>query len=316
MYDDDPADETARPTAAPHEWFGLVKRARLGTSHLGRERKRALLAFGTYADTGKENGQVPGEHVHCGVARLATDLEIGFSTAQRYLAWMRSTGLIELTAKGSYRLGLADEYRLTLPTPEQADELRILDPSAYKELVGGKVRANKSRHKPKVSDLTLTEVRTCGQAGDVGDDPGESLDLTLTEVQSAFRTSIPDGSDLSQCEAPPNLDLTDPMYLTEPEMVDLAARVTHTRARGCGRRDPDQGEVSGTAPPAAAIRPPRQGAIPEQPKPSEEREYTDDRKITNAIKAGYCPSCYLVGDFTPVANGARTCQHHAKIGAA
>lgn len=311
MYDDDPADESTRPTAAPHEWFGLVKRARLGTSHLGRERKRALLVFGTYADTGKENGQVPGEHVHCGVARLATDLEIGFSTAQRYLAWMRSTGLVELTAKGSYRLGLADEYRLTLPTPEQADELRILDPTAYKELVGGKVRANKARHKPKVSDLSQGEVRSCGQPSDGGGDPGEALDLSQGEVQSAFRTSIPDGSDLSQGEVPPNLALTDPMFLTEPEVVDLQTRVTHTRARSCGQEDFDQREAGGTAPPAAPIGPQRK---PRNHPP--ERQRTDAEKIESAIRAKCCPNCYLVGDITPVPDGVRTCPHHAKVGVA
>ena len=278
MYDDDPADESTRPTAAPHEWFGLVKRARLGTSHLGRERKRALLVFGTYADTGKENGQVPGEHVHCGVARLATDLEIGFSTAQRYLAWMRSTGLV---------------------------------PTAYKELVGGKVRANKASHKPKVSYLSQGEVRSCGQPSDGGGDPGEALDLSQGEVQSAFRTSIPDGSDLSQGEVPPNLALTDPMFLTEPEVVDLQTRVTHTRARSCGQEDFDQREAGGTAPPAAPIGPQRK---PRNHPP--ERQRTDAEKIESAIRAKCCPNCYLVGDITPVPDGVRTCPHHAKVGVA
>jgi hypothetical protein len=212
---DDHHNEDRRPTATPHEWVGLVRRARLGSSQIGHDRKLALLIFGSYADTSEKHGRAPGEGIHCGTSRLATDLEVGLSTAQRHLAWMRSTGMIELTGKGNSRRGLADEYRMILPTPEQADALGIVDPTAYKEMVGAVIRANKEKQHRSRSKISA-----------------KPSDLTHTEVCSPDQTSPEPGSDLTLGEVPPNIGNTEPMFLTEPEMVDLSTDLTLTRARG------------------------------------------------------------------------------------
>jgi DNA-binding transcriptional ArsR family regulator len=84
-------------------WNAVVRRARIG-----RERKAAALVVSSYANA-------DGTGIHCGVARLAVDLEVSYSTARRCLAWLREVGLIEVVRAGNrQRKNLADEYRLIL----------------------------------------------------------------------------------------------------------------------------------------------------------------------------------------------------------
>jgi DNA-binding transcriptional ArsR family regulator len=98
-------------------WTAVIRRARIGP-----ERKLAALLVASYADAS-------GGSIHCGVARLALDLERSYATARRHLAWLRETGLIRLVRAGNKRRGYADEYqlilaqdlleRVTLPTPDE-----------------------------------------------------------------------------------------------------------------------------------------------------------------------------------------------------
>ncbi|MET0492901.1 MAG: hypothetical protein ABW000_07185 [Actinoplanes sp.] len=101
--------------------------------------KLAALVISSYADT-------DGTGIHCGVARLATDLDASYSTARRYLAWMRTVGLIELVREGNARRKRSDEYRLTLG-PDILEHIDVLDPDRYKALVDGLRDANRVAQK-------------------------------------------------------------------------------------------------------------------------------------------------------------------------
>jgi len=153
--------------ATPLEWVKLVRRARIGQA-----RKLAALIFASYADVSEHNGRKPGEGIHCGIARLATDLECSYATAQRHLRWLRDVGLIERTYEGSPRRGLSDEYRLIV-SAETVDRLGIPDPEEYKQLVGAVARSNRIKSSRVRSDLTKAEVRT-----GVLTSPADASDLT------------------------------------------------------------------------------------------------------------------------------------------
>jgi hypothetical protein len=124
------------------KWFGVVRRARLDL-----KRKNVALVIGSYANT-------DGTSVKCGVARLAADCEMGFSTARRYLAWMRDAGLIELVKVGNRKSKRSDEYRLTVhPHTEKA--INALAEDEYRELVDGMKATNRAREKNwRLSALT------------------------------------------------------------------------------------------------------------------------------------------------------------------
>jgi DNA-binding transcriptional ArsR family regulator len=105
-------------------WNAVIRRARIG-----RDRKAAALVLSSYA-------RADGTRIHCGVARLAVDLEASYSTARRYLAWLREVGLIELVRAGNRRRNLSDEYRLILG-PDVLEHLEVLDPADHKKLTDG-----------------------------------------------------------------------------------------------------------------------------------------------------------------------------------
>jgi DNA-binding transcriptional ArsR family regulator len=101
------------------EWNALVRRARMTA-----KQKLCALVVSSYAD-------VEGGDIHCGVARLAVDMEVSHRTARRYLAWLREVGLIELVREGNRRRRRSDEYRLTLG-PQVFVHLDVPDPERYK----------------------------------------------------------------------------------------------------------------------------------------------------------------------------------------
>jgi hypothetical protein len=102
-------------------WNAVVRRARIG-----RDRKAAALVVSSYA-------RANGTGIHCGVARVAVDLECSHRTARRYLAWLREVGLVELVRAGNRRRGHSDEYRLILG-PNILEDLDVPDPSTYREM--------------------------------------------------------------------------------------------------------------------------------------------------------------------------------------
>lgn len=124
-------------------WYGVVRRARLSDL----KRKAVALTVGSYADT-------DGTSVKCGVARLAADCEMGYSTARRYLSWLREVGLIELVRVGNRKAKRSDEYRLTIH-PHTEKLLNALGEAEYRDLVDGLKSTNRAGEKGRrLSALT------------------------------------------------------------------------------------------------------------------------------------------------------------------
>jgi hypothetical protein len=127
------------------KWFGVVRRARLDL-----KKKTVALVIGSYAST-------DGTSVKCGVARLAADCEMGFSTARRYLAWLREVGLIELVRVGNRKSKRSDEYRLTVhPHTEKA--VGALAEDEYRDLVDGMKATNRVGEKNRRLSALTQEV--------------------------------------------------------------------------------------------------------------------------------------------------------------
>lgn len=141
-------------TSAAHElgasvgaWNAVIRRARIG-----RERKAAALVVSSYA-------RANGTGIHCGVARLAVDLEVSYSTARRYLAWLRDVGLIELVRAGNRHRNLSDEYRLVLG-PDVMEHIEVLDPARHKALSDAMREGNRSGSRERTKRVAEARQRT------------------------------------------------------------------------------------------------------------------------------------------------------------
>jgi hypothetical protein len=157
-------------------WYRLVRRARIGDAR----KKSAALVIASYADT-------DGTSVKCGIARLAVDCEMGYSTARRYLAWLREVGLIELVRLGNRKAKRADEYRLTIG-PDTEKALNVLDEGEYRELVDGMKATNRVGEKGR----RLRSDKVSAETGDA-DTGAAHLSALTHEVSAEPRDS--DGSD-------------------------------------------------------------------------------------------------------------------------
>lgn len=116
------------------QWTALIRRSRL-PDHL----KLAALTIGSYADA-------DGTSIHCGVARLAVDLDCGYSTARRHLGTLRKYGLVQLVARGNSYAGKADAYRLIIGT-DVLDHVRVLYPNEYADAIAAHREANRAGEK-------------------------------------------------------------------------------------------------------------------------------------------------------------------------
>lgn len=223
------------------EWNALVRRARIG-----EKRKYVALMVSSYANS-------DGTGIHCGIATLAVDCEIGYSTARRYLAWMRQVGLIELVRKGNQRKGLSDEYRLILgpdllehvdlPDPEQhramKDDLRVANRAKSAERT---VRARADLRSPKTS-ADGGDLRSPKVSGDSAP-PDPDLRSPIASADTPDLRSFSAPSALAQGERPPSL-YTYPEELTFPNSGDLCTAVTVTR----DDEDPISGDGVGDSDP-------------------------------------------------------------------
>lgn len=128
-------------------WYAVVRRARLSDP----KKKCFALTVGSYADT-------DGTSVKAGIARLSTDCEMGYSTARRYLAWMRKAGLIELARFGNGKKATrSDEYRLTIQ-PHTEKALNALTQAEYGDLVQDIRKNNSDSEKDRrVRSTALTQ---------------------------------------------------------------------------------------------------------------------------------------------------------------
>lgn len=86
------------------EWERIVRRVQMpsGTKYLA-------LMLATYADQ-------DGSRIRPGVERLALVMCVTDRTVKRSLSALRELGLIERTKQGNRHAGLADTYRLTVPS--------------------------------------------------------------------------------------------------------------------------------------------------------------------------------------------------------
>ena len=96
------------------EWERVVRRVQTHSTT-----KYLALVLATYADQ-------DGSRIRPGVERLALVMCVSEKTVKRAFAELRALGLVERTKQGNRHRGLADEYRLTVPST-QLDE-PMLDP--------------------------------------------------------------------------------------------------------------------------------------------------------------------------------------------
>jgi hypothetical protein len=179
-------------------WNALVRRARIG-----RDYKAACFVVSSYANTN-------GTHIHCGVARIAVDLEIGYSTARRYLAWMRKVGLIELVRAGNRRKNLSDEYRLILG-PDVMEHIEVLDPADHKRLTDELRDANRTRVKDYAEKVDLRSAEVSAEEAD----PDGDLRSPKGSAKEVDQRSFEGRSALALGERPPRL-YTFPKGSTSP----------------------------------------------------------------------------------------------------
>ncbi|WP_378735368.1 helix-turn-helix domain-containing protein [Nocardia brasiliensis] len=96
------------------EWERIARRVQMHSTT-----KYLALMMATYADA-------DGSRIRPGVERLALVMCVSEKTVKRAFADLRALGLIERTKQGNRHRGLADEYRLTVPST-LLDEA-LLDP--------------------------------------------------------------------------------------------------------------------------------------------------------------------------------------------
>lgn len=284
-------------------WNALIRRARIG-----RERKAAALILSSYADS-------DGTRIHCGIARLAIDLEVGYSTARRYLAWLRDAGLVELVRPGNRR-GLSDEYRLVLGE-NVLEHVEVLDPGTYHAVRTQLRDANRASSASRTARAVARRRSTTG--ADVGDlrPPGASADIAPTGAD--LRPPIPSAEDgdlrspklssaLTQGEPPPPMttspdDHTYPktsvagfdLQLAFPARERTGVRPIAGHQPGSSHTEPGGGRDGG---PAVNMR------IPAGTRGG-------PRHLPASVSGlGFCVACYVDNDCAVLAAANDLCRTH------
>lgn len=177
-------------------WLELVRRSRIH-----KDLKFACLVFASYASS-------DGAGIMCSRARLSVDLDVDLRTAERRLKWMRDSGLIEMTARGNRRRGLADTYRLTLVPDLSEKVLEAPDPEAYRKLIGQvsdanrrtndrKYKRKKEREQADSTDTTSDGRTPVDNSSQAEGQPDPSTDTTsdgwtpFQPTESEFSTDRP-----------------------------------------------------------------------------------------------------------------------------
>jgi len=194
-----PNDQGTEDLTQPIEvgaWNNLIRMADITAA-----RKLACLVVSSYANA-------DGTRIFCGVARLATDMRCGYSTAQRHLAWMREVKLIERVQEGNARRGQSDVYRLILH-PTAFEKIDIPDPTTYRALVERKREDNRAKQKRNQTSPKARSEKCAKPA--VGE---TTSDLTQGEVCTADQTSLACASDLALGEVPPTMPSTNHLKAT------------------------------------------------------------------------------------------------------
>lgn len=184
-------------------WFSFVRRARLGP-----QRKMIALTLGSYANN-------DGTRVRCGVAALAVDCEIGYSTARRHLAWMRDHQFIELVKPGNARRGKSDEYRLILGP--RAKELDVPE-AEYEGLKDDLREANQAGQKVRRLRDQRSPMESANSRAEAADSPGsvEASALTQTSAENVDQRSLEARSALTHSEPPPPINTSHKDLSSQP----------------------------------------------------------------------------------------------------
>lgn len=196
----DPALESAltkpEPGVTLAAWYKFVRRARLG-----RERFGVAMALASYADN-------DGTDLRCGVAGLAVDCEMGYSTARRYIAWFREHQFIELVHHGNPRKGLVDVYRLILGPRAKQMEVTKEEYDALKEELREANRAGQKARRIGHQRSLKVSAETRGEAAGktTQDDPTDKTSaLTQVSAETPDQRSLEARSALTQASGIPPL---------------------------------------------------------------------------------------------------------------
>lgn len=203
------------------QWNALVRRARIG-----RDYKVAALTVSSYADA-------DGRDIRLSVARYAVDLEVSYSTARRYLRWLRDVGLLEMTRAGSRRKQTVSEYRLILG-PNVLEDLNVLNPAQHKALADEMREANRSGVRDRAARAKAPVQRSPEMSAESDSEEAESSPL----LRSPGRAQNPEFSaqmgavqrSPQMTHTPSRTHLSDLERPSRADDEDLSTDVTGPRA--------------------------------------------------------------------------------------
>jgi len=189
------------------QWNALVRRARIG-----RDYKVAALTVSSYADA-------DGTDIRLSVARYAVDLEVSYSTARRYLTWLRKVGLLEMTRAGSRRKGTASEYRLIFG-PDVLETLDVLTPARQKELADEMREANRAGVRGRAAKAKAAVQRS----------PETSAEPPPAEAPSDPDLRSPEQAQMTEFSAQMGSDQRSPWMTHTPSRTHLSVKDRPSRA--------------------------------------------------------------------------------------
>jgi len=231
--------------ASVNKWTDIIRRGQLGkTKELNKTRKLVAYTIASYANP-------DGTKVYPGIARLAVQCNISYSTARRTLAWLRDVGLLEVVKRGNSRAGKADEHRLIIHA-DILERIEVPTPTAEKAAIAKLNEQNTAAgraRQSKAKALALTQTSA--------NQPVDNKALALTQT-----SANPDD------ERPPRRALITPISAhTAPQKPPISAHL--------GERPPSL--KTGTHP-APAAHPPSPVDPSSSSVRSVPREAEDERR--------------------------------------
>lgn len=140
--------------AKVNDWIAVVRCARWGKS--GPTIKVVALMLASYA---KANGT----KVFPGIARVAVECELGYSTVRRAIGTLEKAGLIEQVKAGNSRRSQAAEYRLIFH-PDLLERVEVLNPNqhaaAIRDLNERNTAAGRARQRRQSEDTISAQMES------------------------------------------------------------------------------------------------------------------------------------------------------------
>lgn len=182
--------------ARTYAWIDVIRRARLTPT--------TKLVAHTVASYAKPDGT----NVYPGLARLVFDCGIGYSTARRSLAELRTAGLLELVDRGNRRRREADHYRLTIG-PDLLDRVEVPSPEQARrsiESINAHVTGSGRERQRRISALVDSANPGSDDSNPVDNPPDDDQDadeLALTQTNHETRSNAHTGPGLALAPARP-----------------------------------------------------------------------------------------------------------------